>query len=167
MSVGMDQIRDRMTRYLAEHQISAVSAWPDGDRLDRSGAVVSVSLRKCQGGPSGFQDYLGERFNRESGAWEELYGKRVKLTFGLDLYADAQAGEGALERAFDQLAGALQQGGPEGLELEEFSCGETAYQTKDRLLKRPVQAVYRAYLYAVAQPGGAFVDFEIRGGMRQ
>ena len=167
MSAGLERIRERMTQYLQDHEVNAVTTWPKEERVERGEAVVSVSLRRCQAGPSGFQDYLGERFNQETGQWEELYGRRVKLTFGLDLYASAQVGEQGVQAAFDALAGALQDGGPEGLEVQEFSCGEAVYENAGRLLKRPAEAVCAAYLYAVTEPGGAFLDFEIRGGIKQ
>lgn len=167
MSRGMDVIRERMTQYLQEQDINAITAWPKDERVKQEGAVVVVSLRKCQSGPAGFQDYLGELFNEETGRWEELYGKRVQLTFGLDLYADAKAGENAIQQSFDALTGALQEGGPEGLNIQELSCGETSYDSAGRLLKRAVEAECTAYLYAVTEPGGAFLDFEIRGGIKQ
>ena len=140
-----------------------MTAWTgrERERLTRPTAVVSV--RKCQVGPAGFQDYLGERFDRDSGQWTELYGRKAELTFGLDLYAPPSTGEAGLQAAFDKLMEALAGGGPGGLILREVSCGETGYDTAGRLLKRSVQAVYDTYLYAVAQPGGAFLDFEIRG----
>lgn len=167
MSRGLELIRERMTQYLQEQGLSAMTAWLQEERQKQSSAVVVVSLRKCQAGPSGFQDYLGERYNEDAGRWEELYGKRVQLTFGLDLYAAANLGEGAIQAAFDQLAGALQDGCPEGLEVVEFSCGETAYDSGGRLLKRAVEVLCTAYLYAVTEPGGVFLDFEIRGGIKQ
>ena len=71
------------------------------------------------------------------------------------------------QAALDQLAGACAGAGPEGLDIREFSCGETGYDRDSRLLKRPAQAVCSACLYAVAEPGGAFLDFEIRGESQQ
>ncbi|MBQ8852145.1 MAG: hypothetical protein IJZ66_06895, partial [Oscillibacter sp.] len=65
MSRGMDVIRERMTQYLQEQDINAITAWPKDERVKQEGAVVVVSLRKCQSGPAGFQDYLGELFNEE------------------------------------------------------------------------------------------------------
>ena len=167
MSAGLDKIRERVADFLAGHGVQTVTAWPNEARTRRDGAVAAVSVRKCQGGPSGFQDYLGERYDPESGRWEELYGKRVSITFGLDLYADTQAGEGAIQSAFDAIAAAFQQDSPEGLEVQEFGCGETAYDAAGRMLKRSVEAICTAYLYAVTEPGGAFLDFEIRGGIKQ
>ena len=98
--------------------------------------------------------------------WEELYGRKAQLTFGLDVY-DRRDGDGErLQTAFDALAHALTQGGPEGLSLLEFSCGETEYDQDARLLRRSAQAVCQAYLHAVSRPGGLFVDFELRGEVR-
>ena len=51
----------------------------------------------------------------------------------------------------------------EGFSLQEFSSGETAYDEGSRLLRKPAQGVCTVCLYAVAEPGGAFLDFEIRG----
>lgn len=163
MSTGLDRVRERMAEYLTQHGVTARAAWPRGEREGLEGAVVSVSLRGCRTGPSGFQDYLGERYNQEAGRWEELYGRRTELTFGLDLYAPAQGGGGELQQAFDRMSQAFAAGGPQGLQVQEFSCGETEYDGSGRLLKRQVQAVCSAYLYAVTEPGGAFLDFEIRG----
>lgn len=166
MTTGLDKIRDQMARYLNQQGVPALAAWPARERPALREPAAAVSLRRCQSGPSGFQDYLGERFNRDSGRWEELYGKRVEVRFGLDLYADPRAGAQALQAAFDRLLRALQQGGPPGLQILEISGGETAFDSAQGLLCRPVEAVCRACLYASAEPGGEFLDFEIRGGVQ-
>ena len=68
---------------------------------------------------------------------------------------------------FEDYTAALAQGGPEGLAVEEFSCGETVYDQQARLLKRPAQAVCAGDLCAAAGPDGVFTEFEVRGGMKQ
>ena len=166
MSVGLQAIREQMAQYLNSQGVPAFAAWPGEERLGREKPVVVVSLRSCRAGPAGFQDYLGERYDQETGQWQELYGRRCELTFGLDLYAPAQAEGEALQAAFDTLADALNRGGPAGLSLAEFSCGETVYDKQARLLRRPAQAVCQAYLHAVTRPGGLFVDFELRGEVK-
>lgn len=158
---GLDRIREVMAGFLQAHGVEAVTAWPDSRRTRLSGAVAAVSLRRCEGGPSGFQDYLGERFNENTGAWEELYGKKLTVTFGLDLYAPAQGGAGACQAAFEALADAFQAGGPDGLAVLEFSQGEARFQ--DGLFCCPVEAVCQCYLYAVAGDDGTWTDFEIKG----
>ena len=77
MSLDFGEIRERMAEYLISQGIDAVCAYPEEKRLRRTGAVAAVSLRACQGGPGGFQDYLGERWDEESGQWQELYGTKL------------------------------------------------------------------------------------------
>ena len=163
---GLDSIRERMTEYLRGKGVEAVTAWPDTARRPLAGPVAAVSLRACSGGPAGFQDYLGERWDEGAGRWMELYGKRVRLTFGLDLYAPRSSGAAGLRTAFDALADALRADGPEGLRMMELSGGEVEYDQNAGLFRCPAQAVCEAYLYAVAEEGGAFLDFEIRGEKR-
>ena len=165
---GLEHVRDYLAEYLRGQGVNAVTAWPDRPRSEEDGAVCAVSLRKGQAVGVGFCDYLGERYDTERGRWVELYGKRVRLTFGLDLYAPAGAevGESAIRAAFDTLAGALQGGGPAGLKLEEFSCGETEFLETEGRYRCPVEAAYQAFLYAVADEGGSFLDFEVKGVMQ-
>lgn len=167
MSAGLEQIRQAMADYLNERGVPAVTAWPGDPRQEREEPVVAVSLRGCRAGPASFQNYLGDRYDEESGQWTERYGKKAELTFGLDIYAPEKGNGEDLQRAFDALAGALILGGPEGLEMQSFSCGETLRDAGNRRLKRPVEAVCAAWLCAVSGAGGAFVDFELRGVMKQ
>lgn len=162
MNGGLEQLCQAMAEYLTSCGVLAEAAFSRTLRTE-AGPVAVVSLRGCQAESAGFQDYLGERLNEETGCWEEIFGKKAKITFGLDLYA-AEKGDGQqLQRAFDQLAEALILGGPEGLRVEEFSCGQTEYDGESRRLRRPVQAVCTVYLSAAAGSGGEFVDFELRG----
>ena len=166
MSTGLENIRERMAGYLTERGVRAVTAWPQGQRQMLEAPVAVVSLRACEAGPAGFQNYLGERYNETTGLWEELYGRKVRLTFGLDLYAPARGDGAELQAAFDTLAAALAGDGPQGLEVLEFSCGETEHDSQARLLKRTAQAVCQAWLYSTPQSGGLFLDFELRGGWK-
>ena len=166
MSAGLERIRQEMADYLNGQGVAAVVAWPAEERTE-AGPVVVVSLRGCEAGPAGFQNYLGERYDQESGQWEERYGRRARLTFGLDLYAREREGGQVVQEAFDALAGALIRGGPRDLPVEEFSCGETEYDRESRRLRRPVRAVCNVWLCATSRPGGQFVDFELRGVVKQ
>ena len=163
MSVGVEKIRRKMADYLNGQGVPAVTAFPAALRREETAPVAGVSLRGCRTGSSGFQNYLGDRYLEETGRWEERYGHRAELTFGLDLYAPERGDGEALQRAFDALAGALLTGGPEGMELKELSCGETVRDGDSRRLKRPVAAVFTLYLTAAVDAGGVFTDFELRG----
>lgn len=163
MSVGLEKISRRMADYLSSRGVPAVTAFPAAPRKEEAQPVAVVSLRGCRTENAGFQNYLGERYQEETGQWEERYGHRAELTFGLDLYAPERGGGEALQRAFDELAGVLLFDGPEGMELKELSCGETAREGESKRLKRPVSAVFILYLSTVVDAGGIFTDFELRG----
>lgn len=167
MSGGLEHIRQVMADYLNRRGVAAVTAWPMDQRQEREQPVVVVSLRRCKAGPASFQNYLGERYVTETGRWEERYGRRAELTFGLDVYAPERGDGAVVQAAFDALAGILILGGPEGLEVQEFSCGQTVWDGESRRLKRPAEAVCTAWLCAVTDAGGAFVDFELRGVVNQ
>ena len=106
MSGGLDGLRERLAAFLREKGLRAMTDWPAEPREQLDGPVAVVSLRGCQAGPAGFQHYLGERYDKEREQWVEVYGQKVQFTFGLDLYAPPKLGEGAIQAALDQLAGA-------------------------------------------------------------
>lgn len=163
---GLDRMREFVTDCLTAAGVTAVTAWSPDDKKRREGAVVAVSLRGCRGGPGGFQDYLGERYNADTGRWEELYGRKADLTFGLDIYAAGRDGAAQCQAAFDKVADALENGAPLGLTLESLSRKETLFDGELGLFRCPAEAVCQAYLYAVADGGGTFLDFEVRGERR-
>ena len=107
MSGGLENIREQMVDYLKERGVQAFAAWPAGERPVQEGALVVVSLRGCQAGPAGFQHYLGERYDERTGLWQELYGRKAALTFGLDLYAPRGQGDVGIQTAFDQVVQAF------------------------------------------------------------
>lgn len=160
---GTEELRRGLVQYLAGAGVAAVAAWPGERRAPAGKAVAAVSLRACSGGPPGFQDYLGERYDEAAGRWEELYGKKVRLTFGLDLYAATAA---QVQEGLDALTAALARGGPEGLRPVAFSAGETAWRKEAGRYFCPVQAEFEAWSYAVTGEDGAFLDFAVRGESR-
>lgn len=167
MSAGLESVRRVMADYLRRRGVPAVTAWPKSRRQEREEPVAVVSIRGCKVSPASFQNYLGERFDENTGRWGERYGRRAELTFGLDIYAPEKGDGDCIQAAFDALAGVLISGGPEGLELREFSCGQTVRDGESRRLKRPVEAVCAAWLCAVSDADGAFADFELRGVVKQ
>lgn len=159
---GSDKLCECMSDRLRQAGVDAVTAWSRDDKKRRDGPVVAVSLREFESRPGSFQDYLGERYNTDARRWEELYGKRAKLTFGLDIYAAGRDGAAECQSTFDSITDALQTT-HSGLRVEQLSRGETAYDQELGLFRSTVEAVCSAYFYAVADESGVFVDFEVRG----
>lgn len=157
---GLQELREALAAFLKERGLEAVTAWGSERRLRPGGPVAAVSLRGLESGPPGFQDYLGERYNAQAGCWEELYGKRVELTFGLDVYAATAEG---VQAGLDALHAALGEKGPAGLCPVGVSVGETAYQSGSGRYFCPVQAKFSAWAVAISREDGSFLDFEVRG----
>ena len=152
-------VREQMAAFLRQQGVDAVCAYPEERRRQRSGPVAAVSLRACQGGPGGFRDYLGERYDESNGRWQELYGRRATLTFGLDLYGES-AGE--LQTAYDRMAEAFQWEGPAGLALRELSCGETEFDRAPASTAGGDGGVSGIPVRR-SRRGGTFLDFVVRG----
>lgn len=160
---GLDKLREGVAEFLRKEGIDAVTAWDSGARIRRKAAVVAVSLRAVHSGPAGLRDYLGERFNEQTGRWEELYGKRAELTLGLDIYGPEALGEGGCTALFARLSEVLADGRPEGLTVQELSCAQTEYLPEQGRFCCRVQARCGAYLTASADEKGEFTDFTVRG----
>jgi len=108
VSAGLEKIRQAMADYLNSHGVEALTAWPMEPRRERDVPVVVVSLRGCKAGPSGFQDYLGERYNEDTGQWEDY--RRLVQPSGTD-------GVARMEE-----------------QIRRFGCGEPVYVWSRRLL---------------------------------
>ena len=161
---AFESLSASMARFIGSHGLETVTAWPTAGLHRPSGdAIAAVSLRACQGGPGGFCDYLGETCDAQSGAWREIYGMKLNVVFALDLYAAPCGGEERCQRAFDRLAQALSAESPQGLKVLSFSRGEIAYDQSLDLVRCPAEATCQAWLYAVTDESGAFLDFEVKG----
>lgn len=156
---GLQEMGQRLAAYLEENGLPAVEAWGEESRERPGRAVAAVGLRGFESGPPSFLDYLGERYDPGRGCWEELYGKRVEATFGLDVYGGT-AGE--VRRGLELLAGLLERG-LEGLRPVGFSAGETVYDGESRRYRCPVQARFLVWATAVSRGEETFLDFEVRG----
>ena len=160
---GLEELRQALAEYLNACGVPAVPAWENGKRIRRDTAVSAVCLRSCEGGPAGFQDYLGEFWDEEKGLWTERYGRRAQLEFGLDIWAPRSGGESACAAHFARLAQTLALGGPDGLRFHEVSCGETVFDETEGLFHCPVKAVSTVFLQAALDESGAFTDFTVKG----
>ena len=150
--------------WLSEREIPALSGWRGMERKLITAPTSVVTLREYAALPAGFEHYLGERYNEETAAWEEIYGRKVELTLGLDLYAPEMGCGEDLQGLLERLTQALTLGAPAGLQVERITCGQTRWDESQRLLKREVSAVCTAWLVAVCPEGAEFLDFELRGG---
>ena len=156
-------LRAAMTEFLKEQGIEALSAWP-GDRRPRLAAPLAVvRIKQAEAGPAGFQNYLGQAYDARAGRWTERYGQTVTVRFGVDLYSPESRGETGCQQLLEQVADALQAGGPAGLSVEKWMVGESTFDTGTGLFLGTMQVVCRTLLVAVSDEYGAFLGFEVKG----
>ena len=155
-----EQLVEELAGHLKEAGLDAVTAWQEESRARAGDAVVSVSLRGVKSRESGFQGYLGERYNEELGRWEDRYGKELEITFALDVWG---ATARQVRMGAEKLRLSMEQGGPEGMTAVEFSSGETGYDSRERRYVCPAQAVFRVWAEIWTGEEGSFLDFEVRG----
>lgn len=162
----LEKLRQMLASHLNSCGVPAVTAWENKRRTPRDTAVTVVSLRSCEGAPAGFRDYLGEIWEESKGCWVEHYGRKAELTFGLDIFAPRSGGESVCAAHFSKLAQVLALSGPEGLNFQKVSCGETVFDEKEGLFHCPVQAVGTVFLEAMLDESGILTDFKVKGTRR-
>ena len=162
----LEQLRQAVAQTLNDGGMTAMVSWPDGRRKALKGPVVLVSLQGLSCSPAGMQDYLGLRQDPDSGAWEELYGRRAEVIFGLEVAAPSAGGAAECRGTFERLVQVLQQARPGGLTVRQLTGGEVEYDEKEGLLVLRVELRCSGWLYAAGDEGGSFLDFVLKGDVK-
>ena len=152
--------------FLTEHGVPARIGWSGTERLPLTAPLVLVTLRSYETAHGGFAHYLGERYNEDTAAWEECYGRKAEVELGLDLVAPETCDQESLNRLMEQLAGVLAVEAPEGLQVNTITCGAPGWDEQGRCLRQQVTAGCTAWLLALRREERAFLDFELRGGWK-
>ncbi len=138
--------------------------YPNGGRPPLTGPVVAVGLKAGSEVSCGFASYMGTLTTPQDGE-REIYGKKMELTVGADIYSprDPDNGAGKCLEVFSRLAGAVA-GLPEGLHCLELTCGETVYDRTVEAFHCPCELKLQAYLYAAADDeSGRILHFNLKG----
>lgn len=163
MTGALNALRQSAVELLREYDVYAVTAMEPESRKRWDGPVAAVSLNRVMCAAGGFKDFLGLRDNPDTGGQDELYGRGVEITLGLDLYAPRNGGESACRQAADLLAEALTCRGVGGLSVEELRTDRVEFLERDGLYHLPVTCICRGWLVAAVDSSGAFADFEVKG----
>lgn len=163
MTGALAGLRQGTVDLLNGQGIQAVAAFEADGRKRWSSPVAAVSLAKVVCEPGGFKNYLGTRYNEESGDAEEVYGRAVELTLTLDIYGPRDGGEGACRDVLDEMAELLMARGPNGLAVRELESGPVEFLDGCGMYRLPVQCRCQAWLAAVTSQDGDFVDFIVKG----
>lgn len=159
----LDEIQTGLADFLNQRGIQAAASWQPGRRVDGDGPVVLVLLDKLECGPTAMQDYLGQTLDEETGMWKELYGRRTKMSFVLDILARPGVDVQACRDVLAQMLRAVQREKPVGLSVLELKSQEPEYDEKEGLLRLRCQLECAGWLYAAGNEVGSFLDFTLRG----
>lgn len=165
MTLQLQALRESMTAFLQREGVPALTAWPQRARERVEEALVVLDILEFKAEPSGFRNYLGDRFDPDTQAWQELYGQRAEVTFSLTVFSPADQGAVHCQQVLEGLAQALSQAGPAGLTVREFSWKKISYDGDTGAFCCEAAAQCGALLYAVTDEQGTFLEFEVRGEM--
>ena len=163
MTGALNALRQSVVELLREHGLHAVTAMEPDSRRRWDGPVAAVALSRVVCAAGGFRDYLGLRYDRETGTQEEVCGRAVELTLSLDLYAPRDGGAGACQQALGVMGEALVCRGAGGLPVTELQAEAVEFLERDGLYRLPVKCTCKGWLVAAADSSGAFADFEVKG----
>jgi hypothetical protein len=159
----LEQVQEELIDYLTGQEIHAIAAWQKESRKAHEKPVAVVSLKSLELAPLSHQNYLGEQLDESSALRVPVYGRKLALTFAIDLYAPKGEAE-QCHGLFSQLGQALCTGGPEGLTVEKLSCGEMRYDSEAGLLTCPAELTTQAWCYLTVQEDGQVItDFIVKG----
>lgn len=115
------QVRSEIVSRLKAAGLDAVTAYEDERFRERSGSVVAVGAKQAELAHAGLMNYLGERYDAESGRTVEVYGRKLKMAASLDVYAPRRKGARGCEQTAEAVSEALLDGLADGLTLDELS----------------------------------------------
>lgn len=159
----LEELQGQLAAFLNQRGMQAMVSWPKERRQNKEGPIILVSLEKLDCGPAAMQDYLGEILDEKTGMWQELYGRRARMTFVLDVLAAPGVGVQACRAVFEQMLQAFQREKPVGLSIRELTGQEPEYDEKEGLIRLRCHLECSGWLCAVADETGTFLDFTLRG----
>ncbi len=158
-------LQEAMAAFLENQGVRALSAWPREGRKRYDVPLAVVSVKQVEGEAAGFGGYLGQVYDSATRTWREACGQRVNVLFALALYSPETAGEEGCRVLLDQVVEAMQRERPGGLTVEKWTMGETAFQQASGMFCGQLQLRCRGLLMAKEEDTGAFLGFEVNGGI--
>ena len=135
---------------LTAANINAVTKFP-ASGLDRTAAVVCVSLKSARMSASGCGNHIG--LCTENGVVKEMYGSKAELVISLDIYSPADPDSD--EPRCAEYAGLVREEmrSIQGLSVTEFEFGEVNYDSDSEMFRSSCTAKAKAFLVRELRDG--------------
>ena len=125
-------------------------------------AVTAVGAKETAIDESGAIEYLGEKTDEKTQQPVSVYGRRMRLTLLLEVYAPRELGAAGCETAAETVTQALMTALPEGLKLK------TIQDKTAGMFRLEANAKYAAYFVAeAAEDETVFTDFVLKGTVKE
>ena len=176
------QVRSEIVSRLKAAGLDAAEAYEDERFRERSGSVVAVGAKQAELAHAGLMNYLGERYDAESGRTVEVYGRKLKMAEisrkAVELLLErkitvslAESCTGGMIASalvdWPGVSEALLDGLADGLTLDELSWEKTEWDEEYGMFVRRGTARCTAYFVATADEESAVLtDFILKGVMQ-
>ncbi len=161
----LESIMKAVCDTLTENNVSAaISQYPPESKRRYEIPVVTVGLKSGGTSAAGMYDYLGSKMKEGGDSSVEVFGKRMEMTLGLDIYAPKgeKHGAGACLKIFSEIAEACHTL-PSGIKVSKFNCVEMGFDAVTNMFKCRTELEFTAFLYAERDEGTEFLDFVLKG----
>ena len=164
----LENVLDVMAGTLSENGIDAFLQFPERFAGLKSGVFVCVSTESCRCLSSGMGEYLGVREGAGGEPDRELYGMRLELTLGFEVFSSfgEKFGAAACLKCVDELKGIFSKL-PAGIRVSELNCGPVSADENLAVFRSMCRLNCMAFL--VAESGGdesEFLDYALRGTVK-
>ena len=163
----LDDVIDAICNVLSAAGINAAAQYPSAALVRDDAPMICVGIKNTKMLSPGCGDYLGMKTD-ENGNTSEVYGLRMELELGLDIYAsyDQSDGASACLACFGEAVQALSQL-PGGIRLKSLECGVPEPDSSSDMFKCRCGLKCTAYFMREEQEDtGEFTDFVLRGVLR-
>lgn len=161
----LDDVLDEVVTALKQKNINAFREFPEKRAEMRSGVSVFVGIESCKYLSSGMGEYLGVRAGGEGDGDKELFGKRLELELGFEIFSPfgVKFGASGCVQCADSLRSCFGRL-PSGIKALEMSCGEV--YADEKLSAFRCQCKLRCLVFLIAESDGGdieFLDFVLKG----
>lgn len=106
-------------------------------------AVAAVGAKETAIDESGAIEYLGEKTDEKTQQPVSVYGRRMRLTLLLEVYAPRELGAAGCETAAETVTQALMTALPEGLKLKTIQWGKAGWDKTAGMFRLEANATLR------------------------
>lgn len=164
----LDAVMDAVVAALRSAGIRCFRAFPETEKDLPDGAGVSLGIDSYKVLSAGMGDYIGMRAAAGGSDETALFGKRVDLTLGLEVFAPfgGKSGSSLCTETMDRLRNALSTM-PEGMKALEMDCGEVKADEELGTYRCRCQVKCLAFLVAESEGDTpVFTDFRLKGTVK-